>query len=61
MDDYIIYIYSYCFSLLIACYGVTSPTPDQWLCARCSNNVLEAECCLCALRGGALKPTTDNR
>lgn len=43
------------------CYGEQSPPPksQQWLCSRCSQNAIQAECCLCTLRGGALKRTTD--
>ena len=46
---------------ITACYGIMSATPVPWMCARCTSNVVEAECCLCSLRGGALKPTTDGR
>ncbi|CAI8013784.1 Lysine-specific demethylase 4A [Geodia barretti] len=46
------------------CYGVTgdAPLPTQdWQCTRCSEKAVNAECCLCVLRGGALKPTTTGR
>lgn len=44
-----------------SCYGVTADGLSKWRCARCINQNLSAECCLCTLRGGALKPTTDGR
>uniref|UniRef100_A0A452V4U1 [histone H3]-trimethyl-L-lysine(9) demethylase n=1 Tax=Ursus maritimus TaxID=29073 RepID=A0A452V4U1_URSMA len=34
---------------------------DGWLCARCKRNAWTAECCLCNLRGGALKETKNNK
>lgn len=46
------------------CYGVAAdrPLPGQsWLCRRCEENATNAECCLCVLRGGALKPTSTGR
>ncbi|XP_045145305.1 lysine-specific demethylase 4C [Echinops telfairi] len=44
-----------------SCYG----TPPRevcagWLCARCKRHAWTAECCLCSLRGGALKQTKNN-
>ncbi|ELT97210.1 hypothetical protein CAPTEDRAFT_153956 [Capitella teleta] len=40
------------------CYGVpTSEVGEKWVCARCSAQAEKADCCLCVLRGGALKPT----
>ncbi|GAB1288595.1 Lysine-specific demethylase 4C [Apodemus speciosus] len=45
-----------------SCYGVPShEVCDGWLCARCKRNAWTAECCLCNLRGGALKQTKNNR
>ncbi|KAM6922077.1 lysine-specific demethylase 4B [Xenentodon cancila] len=45
-----------------SCYGVK---PDSvrgsWTCSRCATGTWTVECCLCNLRGGALKVTTDNR
>ncbi|KAK7484082.1 hypothetical protein BaRGS_00024694 [Batillaria attramentaria] len=39
-----------------SCYGAGQvDNPDNWKCSRCE----AFECCLCVLRGGALKPTTD--
>lgn len=44
------------------CYGITTVTdPSTWKCARCTSEAMDAECCLCILRGGALKQTTDGR
>ncbi|XP_056377833.1 lysine-specific demethylase 4C isoform X2 [Hyla sarda] len=45
-----------------SCYGVPShEIHDGWMCSRCRIGVWTAECCLCSLRGGALKQTTDNK
>lgn len=33
----------------------------NWQCARCVQGTIPAECVLCSLRGGALKPTTDEK
>uniref|UniRef100_A0A672JPK5 [histone H3]-trimethyl-L-lysine(9) demethylase n=1 Tax=Salarias fasciatus TaxID=181472 RepID=A0A672JPK5_SALFA len=45
-----------------SCYGVK---PDSvsgpWTCSRCEAGAWTVECCLCNLRGGALKKTVDNR
>lgn len=46
-----------------SCYGVMQ-LPSQggtWRCSRCLKQSVNAECCLCSLRGGALKQTTDGR
>lgn len=43
------------------CYGVSVLPMSQWYCNKCSARAIEAQCCLCVLRGGALKPTTDGR
>ncbi|XP_065386648.1 lysine-specific demethylase 4C isoform X5 [Macaca fascicularis] len=44
------------------CYGIPShEICDGWLCARCKRNAWTAECCLCNLRGGALKQTKNNK
>jgi len=46
----------------IGCYGIPShEICDGWLCARCKRNAWTAECCLCNLRGGALKETKNNK
>lgn len=45
-----------------SCYGVKPDSvTDSWTCSRCSAGDLTVECCLCHLRGGALKITTDNQ
>ncbi|XP_072245401.1 lysine-specific demethylase 4B isoform X2 [Leuresthes tenuis] len=45
-----------------SCYGVKPDSvSDSWRCSRCSAGAWTVECCLCNLRGGALKATTDNR
>ncbi|KAF7686706.1 lysine-specific demethylase 4C isoform X1 [Silurus meridionalis] len=51
-----------CVQVHASCYGVaTHDVTQEWTCDRCSCGDLSAECCLCNLRGGALKRTTDNR
>ncbi|XP_078252053.1 lysine-specific demethylase 4C-like isoform X2 [Rhinoraja longicauda] len=45
-----------------SCYGVPHhEIHDGWTCSRCIIGAWTADCCLCNLRGGALKQTTDNR
>ncbi|MEE6459141.1 hypothetical protein FKM82_000554 [Ascaphus truei] len=45
-----------------SCYGVPlHEIHDGWMCSRCRIGVWTAECCLCNLRGGALKQTTDQK
>ncbi|KAF7703060.1 hypothetical protein HF521_022067 [Silurus meridionalis] len=45
-----------------SCYGVKPDAPQEsWMCSRCCAVAWTAACCLCNLRGGALKMTTDNR
>uniref|UniRef100_A0A7N6AIT0 [histone H3]-trimethyl-L-lysine(9) demethylase n=1 Tax=Anabas testudineus TaxID=64144 RepID=A0A7N6AIT0_ANATE len=45
-----------------SCYGVKPDSvSDSWMCSRCAAGNWTVECCLCNLRGGALKTTTDNR
>uniref|UniRef100_A0A7N8WRD8 Lysine-specific demethylase 4B n=1 Tax=Mastacembelus armatus TaxID=205130 RepID=A0A7N8WRD8_9TELE len=44
-----------------SCYGVKPDSVgESWICSRCAARA-GTECCLCNLRGGALKTTTDNR
>ncbi|XP_069818045.1 lysine-specific demethylase 4C isoform X1 [Dendropsophus ebraccatus] len=52
-----------CVQVHASCYGVPShEIHDGWMCSRCRiDRVWTAECCLCSLRGGALKQTTDNK
>uniref|UniRef100_A0A672RXN6 Lysine-specific demethylase 4B n=1 Tax=Sinocyclocheilus grahami TaxID=75366 RepID=A0A672RXN6_SINGR len=45
-----------------SCYGVNPDTKQEgWMCSRCAAAEWTAACCLCSLRGGALKKTTDDR
>ncbi|KAM9384565.1 lysine-specific demethylase 4B [Pholidichthys leucotaenia] len=45
-----------------SCYGVKpGSVRNSWMCSRCAAEAWTTECCLCNLRGGALKTTTDNR
>ncbi|KAM9641318.1 lysine-specific demethylase 4C isoform 2-T3 [Trichechus inunguis] len=51
-----------CVRVHASCYGIPShEVCDGWLCARCKRNAWTAECCLCNLRGGALKQTQNNK
>ncbi|XP_023363765.1 lysine-specific demethylase 4C isoform X2 [Otolemur garnettii] len=51
-----------CVRVHASCYGIPShEICDGWLCARCKRNAWTAECCLCNLRGGALKQTENNK
>ncbi|KAF5897398.1 lysine-specific demethylase 4C-like, partial [Clarias magur] len=51
-----------CVQVHASCYGVAAhDVTPEWTCDRCSCGDLSAECCLCNLRGGALKRTTDDR
>ncbi|XP_062864359.1 lysine-specific demethylase 4C [Trichomycterus rosablanca] len=53
---------SCCVQVHASCYGIGADEVSQeWMCDRCSCGDLTAECCLCNLRGGALKRTADNR
>ncbi|XP_070563071.1 lysine-specific demethylase 4A-like [Ptychodera flava] len=47
-----------------SCYGefeATNQSTGEWQCRRCASGALDSICCLCCIRGGALKPTTDGR
>ncbi|XP_010018645.1 PREDICTED: lysine-specific demethylase 4C-like, partial [Nestor notabilis] len=51
-----------CVQVHASCYGVPShEIRNEWLCSRCRKEAWTAECCLCNLRGGALKQTTDKK
>ncbi|KAM6230456.1 lysine-specific demethylase 4C-like [Porphyrio hochstetteri] len=51
-----------CIGVHASCYGVLPhEIQDEWLCSRCRKEAWTAECCLCTLRGGALKETTDEK
>ncbi|XP_054722573.1 lysine-specific demethylase 4C-like [Uloborus diversus] len=43
------------------CYGISMLPIGPWNCTRCLKRAHEAKCCLCVMRGGALKPTSDGR
>lgn len=43
-----------------ACYPASDPVGD-WLCDRCGASDHYAKCCLCVIRGGAMRKTTDSR
>ncbi|XP_051930444.1 lysine-specific demethylase 4B isoform X2 [Hippocampus zosterae] len=45
-----------------SCFGVNPDiVQNKWTCSRCAAGAWAVECCLCNLRGGALKVTVDNR
>lgn len=46
-----------------SCYGVTVlPTDLQnWACDKCRAGMIQVMCCLCPMRGGAVKRTSDGR
>lgn len=53
-------VLSHCIIILLsACYGAggESDGDGNWICQRCLARATRADCCLCLLRGGALKPT----
>ncbi|XP_005522736.1 PREDICTED: lysine-specific demethylase 4C isoform X1 [Pseudopodoces humilis] len=51
-----------CVRVHASCYGVPfHEIHNEWLCSRCRKKAWTAECCLCNLRGGALKQTTDKK
>ncbi|XP_077379320.1 lysine-specific demethylase 4C isoform X3 [Festucalex cinctus] len=51
-----------CLQVHASCYGVAADdTSDQWSCDRCAEGFFTAECCLCNLRGGALKKTQNDK
>ncbi|XP_057699787.1 lysine-specific demethylase 4C isoform X2 [Corythoichthys intestinalis] len=51
-----------CLQVHASCYGVAADeASEQWSCDRCAEGVFTAECCLCNLRGGALKKTQNDK
>ncbi|KAL5016475.1 hypothetical protein ScPMuIL_006064 [Solemya velum] len=44
-----------------SCYGVENSKDliSTWKCSRCEEEQFSGQCCLCSLRGGALKPTSN--
>ncbi|XP_061572025.1 lysine-specific demethylase 4C isoform X2 [Cololabis saira] len=58
----LLYCHSCCLQVHASCYGVAAEDiGEQWLCDRCTEGSFAAECCLCNLRGGALKKTQNNK
>ncbi|XP_038569500.1 lysine-specific demethylase 4C isoform X3 [Micropterus salmoides] len=53
---------SCCLQVHASCYGVAADdVSEQWSCDRCTEGSFTAECCLCNLRGGALKKTQSDK
>ncbi|XP_041838666.1 lysine-specific demethylase 4C isoform X2 [Melanotaenia boesemani] len=51
-----------CLQVHASCYGVAADDiSEQWSCDRCTEGGFAAECCLCNLRGGALKKTQNDK
>ncbi|XP_062372000.1 lysine-specific demethylase 4C isoform X2 [Sardina pilchardus] len=51
-----------CVQVHASCYGVAADDiGEAWSCDLCLSGEQAADCCLCNLRGGALKTTTDHR
>ena len=47
------------YSIFLACYGIVENVDrNSWKCDRCIGNIVQADCCLCPLRGGPLKMTS---
>ncbi|XP_032418375.1 lysine-specific demethylase 4C-like isoform X2 [Xiphophorus hellerii] len=58
----LLYCQSCCLQVHASCYGVAAEDiSEQWSCDRCSEGGFADECCLCNLRGGALKKTQNNK
>ncbi|KAM4751441.1 lysine-specific demethylase 4C isoform 3-T3 [Anableps anableps] len=58
----LLYCQSCCLQVHASCYGVAAEDiSERWSCDRCSEGGFAAECCLCNLRGGALKKTQNNK
>uniref|UniRef100_A0A669DPU0 [histone H3]-trimethyl-L-lysine(9) demethylase n=1 Tax=Oreochromis niloticus TaxID=8128 RepID=A0A669DPU0_ORENI len=58
----LLYCQSCCLQVHASCYGVAADDiSEQWSCDRCTEGNLTAECCLCNLRGGALKKTQNDK
>lgn len=58
----LLYCQSCCLQVHASCYGVTTDDiSEHWSCDRCNEESITAECCLCNLRGGALKKTQNDK
>ncbi|XP_015122573.1 lysine-specific demethylase 4A isoform X2 [Diachasma alloeum] len=46
-----------------SCYGITVLPTDlpNWACDKCKAGMIQVMCCLCPMRGGAVKRTSDSR